>query len=429
MNKLKRYILFLIGLFINSLGVSLVTKASLGTSPISSIPYVLSLNFPLTLGNFTIIFSILLIVLQIIILRKNFKLENILQIPVSIMFGYFIDLTMYLFAWVNPQNYLIKLITLLIGCIVLGFGVYIEVVADVVMLPGESFVRAIVQTWNTNFGTTKIIFDSSMTIIAGIMSFVFFAKLNGVREGTVIAALLVGYIARLFGKYLEFVNPLLFPEEYKNADASTINDNSDNSDKKPFDKNVIVIGRQYGCGGHDIGKALAEELGYKFYDQEIIKMIAGTTGMTSDFIRKQEESMTNSFLYDFVNQMYMYGNKNEEAPKDKIFEAELDAIKELAQKGNCVIIGRCSDYVLHNNENVLKVFFSAPIGNRIKRVMNRLNLSEKEAEQQIRKEDKRRADNYRYYTGRMWGSVGNFDITFNTSLGADYIIKCIKDAM
>ena len=349
MNKLKRYILFLIGLFINSLGVSLVTKASLGTSPISSIPYVLSLNFPLTLGNFTIIFSILLIVLQIIILRKNFKLENILQIPVSIMFGYFIDLTMYLFAWVNPQNYLIKLITLLIGCIVLGFGVYIEVVADVVMLPGESFVRAIVQTWNTNFGTTKIIFDSSMTIIAGIMSFVFFAKLNGVREGTVIAALLVGYIARLFGKYLEFVNPLLFPEEYKNADASTINDNSDNSDKKPFDKNVIVIGRQYGCGGHDIGKALAEELGYKFYDQEIIKMIAGTTGMTSDFIRKQEESMTNSFLYDFVNQMYMYGNKNEEAPKDKIFEAESDAIKELAQKGNCVIIGRCSDYVLHNN--------------------------------------------------------------------------------
>ena len=156
MNKLKRYILFLIGLFINSLGVSLVTKASLGTSPISSIPYVLSLNVPLTLGNFTIIFSILLIVLQIIILRKNFKLENILQIPVSIMFGYFIDLTMYLFAWVNPQNYLIKLITLLIGCIVLGFGVYIEVVADVVMLPGESFVRAIVQTWNTNFGTTKI---------------------------------------------------------------------------------------------------------------------------------------------------------------------------------------------------------------------------------------------------------------------------------
>ena len=101
MDKLKRYLIFLVGLFVNSLGVSLITKANLGTSPISSIPYVLSLNFPFTLGNFTIFFSIFLIVLQLIILRKNFKLEHILQIPVSIVFGYFIDLTMLLFYWVS----------------------------------------------------------------------------------------------------------------------------------------------------------------------------------------------------------------------------------------------------------------------------------------------------------------------------------------
>ena len=203
MNKLKRYLLFLVGLFINALGVSLVTKASLGTSPISSIPYVLSLNFPLTLGNFTILFSIFLILLQLLILRKKFKWENILQIPVSIAFGYFIDLTMYLFFWVNSQNYAVKILALLAGCIVLGFGVYMEVLADVVMLPGESFVRAIVQTWSTNFGTTKILFDSSMTVVAGGLSFLFFGKLNGVREGTIIAALLVGFIARLFGKQKE----------------------------------------------------------------------------------------------------------------------------------------------------------------------------------------------------------------------------------
>ena len=135
MNKLKRYLLFLIGLCINALGVSLVTKASLGTSPISSIPYVLSLKFPPTLGNFTIIFSILLILLQILILRKNFKIENILQIPVSIAFGYFIDLTMYLFFWVNPGNYAMKLAALLAGCIVLGFGVYLEPQRSYLILP------------------------------------------------------------------------------------------------------------------------------------------------------------------------------------------------------------------------------------------------------------------------------------------------------
>ena len=331
-----------------------MTKASLGTSPISSIPYVLSLNFPLTLGNFTIIFSIFLIVLQILILGKNFKLENVLQIPVSIAFGYFIDLTMAMFFWVNPQNYVVKLIALLAGCIVLGFGVYMEVLADVVMLPGESFVRAIVQTWNTNFGTTKIAFDSSMTIIAGALSFLFFGTLNGVREGTIIAALLVGFIARLFGKHLEFIKPYLFPEEEKaKADDQTTAKKEEEERGEDKHKNVIVIGRQYGSGGHDIGKILADKLGYDFYDQEIIKMAAGTTGMTSEFIEKREETMTNSLWYDLVNQMYQYRDEKEEAPKDKIFDAESKVIRELADKGNCVIIGRCSDYVLRDNERVL----------------------------------------------------------------------------
>lgn len=115
MNKAKRYLLFLVGLFINAVGVSLITKASLGTSPISSIPYVLSLHFPLTLGNFTIIFSVLLILLQLLILRKNFRIEDILQIPVSVVFGYFIDLTMYLLFWVEPQGYAVKLVALVAG--------------------------------------------------------------------------------------------------------------------------------------------------------------------------------------------------------------------------------------------------------------------------------------------------------------------------
>ncbi len=102
MEKLKRYLIFLIGLFINSLGVSLITKADLGTSPISSVPYVLSLNFPFTLGQFTIVFSLVLILIQFLILRKNFRLEHLLQIPVSVLFGYFIDL---LTAKINRQYF------------------------------------------------------------------------------------------------------------------------------------------------------------------------------------------------------------------------------------------------------------------------------------------------------------------------------------
>lgn len=212
MEKFKRYLIFLVGLFISSLGVSLVTKANLGTSPISSIPYVLSLNFSLTLGNFTIIFSLFLIALQLLILRNDFKLEHLLQIPISILFGYFIDWTMLLLSFVHPDSYLFKVIALLIGCIILGFGVYCKVLADVAMLPGESFVRAVVQTCEREFGSTKVAFDVTMTVMAALLSFVFAKELNGVREGTIIAALLVGFIARLFGRWFYFVPALLFPE-------------------------------------------------------------------------------------------------------------------------------------------------------------------------------------------------------------------------
>ena len=425
MEKLKRYLIFLVGLFVNSLGVSLITKANLGTSPISSIPYVLSLNFPFTLGNFTIFFSIFLIVLQLIILRRNFKLEHILQIPVSIIFGYFIDLTMILFSWVNPEAYIMKIVYLLIGCLILGVGVYMEVLADVVMLPGESFVRAIVLTWKTNFGTTKICFDVSMSVIAAVLSFVFAGRLAGVREGTVIAALLVGFIARLIGKKLVFLKDMIFPESVSAENENEAKEQTAGT----YGKNVIAIGRQFGSGGHDIGKILAEKLGYDFYDAEIIQMTAGTTGYTPEFIKKNEEIMTNSLLYDLVNQMYLNTDRQDEAPKDKIFEAECQVVRNLAKKGNCVIVGRCADYVLRNSENCLKVFFSAPLASRIRRVAQRQNISEREAKATVQKNEKLRADNYRYYTRRMWGAAGNFDLSLNTDLGEEYIENCIRSAM
>lgn len=214
MEKLKRYVVFLIGLFVNSLGVALITKADLGTSPISSIPYVLSLNFPLTLGQFTILFSLLLIALQLIILRKDFRPEHILQIPVSFVFGCFIDLCMALPFFIQPQAYGMKVLYLLIGCVVLGVGVYMEMLADVVMLPGESFVRSIVFRWGPEFGSTKVAFDVSMTVIAAVLSFVFAGALAGVREGTIVAALLVGFIARLISRRLAFMPRALFGEAH-----------------------------------------------------------------------------------------------------------------------------------------------------------------------------------------------------------------------
>ncbi len=206
---IKRYIFLLAGLFVNGLGVSFITKAGLGTSPITSIPYTLSLGFTPTVGMFTFVFNIFLIILQLILLRRNFQLQNLLQLPIIALFSFFIDLTMSLLGFIQPETYVLKVISLVIGCLILGFGVFMEMVANVAMLPGEATVRAVSDVFSTDFGKTKIAFDSSMTVIAAILSFIMFRHLDGVREGTIVAAILVGFIARLFKKYIGGIEKIL----------------------------------------------------------------------------------------------------------------------------------------------------------------------------------------------------------------------------
>ena len=206
---IKRYIFLLAGLFVNGLGVSFITKAGLGTSPITSIPYTLSLGFTPTVGMFTLVFNIFLVILQVILLRRNFQLQNLLQLPIIALFSFFIDLTMSLLGFIQPETYLLKVISLVIGCLILGFGVFMEMVANVAMLPGEATVRAVSDVFSTDFGKTKIAFDSSMTVIAAILSFIMFRHLDGVREGTIVAAILVGFIARLFKKYIGGIEKIL----------------------------------------------------------------------------------------------------------------------------------------------------------------------------------------------------------------------------
>lgn len=206
---IKRYIFLLAGLFVNGLGVSFITKAGLGTSPITSIPYTLSLGFTPTVGMFTLVFNIFLIILQVILLRRNFQLQNLLQLPIIALFSFFIDLTMSLLGFMQPETYAMKVVSLIVGCLILGFGVFMEMVAHVAMLPGEATVRAVSDVFSTDFGKTKIAFDSSMTVIAAILSFIMFKHLDGVREGTIVAAILVGFIARLFKKYIGGIEKIL----------------------------------------------------------------------------------------------------------------------------------------------------------------------------------------------------------------------------
>ena len=209
----RRYLIFIVGLLLNSFGVAFVTKAALGTSPIAAIPYSLSLIIPkLSLGNWTIIFSLFLIVIQIILLRKKAKkIELLLQVGISFVFGYFIDLSMLCLNAFSPQEYAVKLLSLFVGCVIIAFGAYLEVVADVAMLPGDAFVRAIAKVTRKVYGNIRVMSDVSMALIAGILCFICLHKLLGVREGTIIAALITGNIIKIFVKILKSLSNFLVP--------------------------------------------------------------------------------------------------------------------------------------------------------------------------------------------------------------------------
>ncbi|GKX68355.1 YczE/YyaS/YitT family protein [Inconstantimicrobium mannanitabidum] len=209
----KRYAFFTMGLFVNALGVSLITKAQLGTSPISSVPYTLSKGFPLTMGTFTFFLNMILIIGQILLQKKDFEKIQLVQIPVSVLFAYFIDFTMGMLSFLNPNTYILKVVFLLIGCSILALGISMEVIANVVMLSGEAFVKALSSKLDKEFGTTKVSFDITLVLTACIVSLILFRRIAGVREGTIIAALIVGLIARFFNSKLGFINNMLLVNE------------------------------------------------------------------------------------------------------------------------------------------------------------------------------------------------------------------------
>ena len=200
---LKRYLLLLIGLSIMAFGVAFSIKASLGTSPISSVPYVVSLFTPLTVGTSTIVMHCVFIALQILILRKDYHPIQLMQLPVAVFFGYLTDFGVWAVQGINCDAYWQQWLVCLAGILLVAVGVSLEVKAGVVVLAGEGVVLAICQVLpKIKFGYMKVGFDVTLVVTACILSFVFTGQLQGVREGTVAAALLVGLIAKQIGKFL-----------------------------------------------------------------------------------------------------------------------------------------------------------------------------------------------------------------------------------
>ncbi len=195
---------------------------------------------------------------------------------------------------------------------------------------------------------------------------------------------------------------------------------------------VIAISREYGSGGRLVGAKLAEELGMEFYDKAIISMAAEKSGLSPEFVERSEEMARSSFLYSIV----MAGSSESSMLSpytvptgDKAFFAMSDIIREVAAKGNAVIVGRCADFILRDREDCLKVFVFGDKETRIQRLVKYYGLSEQEAPDRLKKIDKARANYYRYYTGETWGRAHAYDLAVNTgTLGVEKAVEIIKAA-
>lgn len=201
---------------------------------------------------------------------------------------------------------------------------------------------------------------------------------------------------------------------------------------------VITIGRQFGSGGRDVGEAVAKHFGIPFYDKELVEMAAQKSNISHEALKEVDEHATNSFLYSLASGNYSLRGINApiyyEMPiNDKLFIAQAEVIKEVAKQGSCVIVGRCADYVLENeNVDMLNVFIYAPVDYRAQRVMEAQDLKQSKARDKVLKTDKQRRTYYDYYTSRDWGVMTNYDLCINTeklgiSGAADMIIGCVQN--
>ena len=202
---MKRYVFLVIGLGIMAFGVAFSIKGDLGTSPISSLPYVTGQISGLTVGQTTIIMHCVFIVIQILLLRRQFKPVQLLQLPVAIIFGYLTDLAVWAVGAFSYSSYWQQWIYCILGILLVGVGVSFEVVAGAVTLAGEGVVLAVCQVTGQPFGRMKVSFDVTLVVLSVILSFIFLHGLYGVREGTVAAALCVGMVSKTLNPRLKKV--------------------------------------------------------------------------------------------------------------------------------------------------------------------------------------------------------------------------------
>ena len=196
-------------------------------------------------------------------------------------------------------------------------------------------------------------------------------------------------------------------------------------------KTIITIGRQFGSAGREIGRKVAKDLGIKLYDREMLDRAAKESGICQELFETHDEKPTNSFLYSLVMDTYSLGytagSYSDMPINHKVFLAQFDAIKKIADEGPCILVGRCADYALEEYDNVLRLFVHADINTRIRRIARIYDLTDAKAKELIIKTDKKRASYYNYYSSKKWGDAKCYDMCLNSSaVGVEGAVRAIR---
>lgn len=416
---LKRYIFFFLGICLNAFGIALFTRSKLGTGPTSCIPYVVSLKSGLSFGTCTFMFNILLLLGQIILLRKNFPRYQLLQLPVTLLFSILIDGAMKITTFVNTDIYWIALLYNILGCVFRAVGVSCQVVADVVMLSTEAFVKALSDVSKKEFSWIKLFFDVFMAAVAIVLSFLLLGRLESVREGTLIIVLLVGPVSHYFTKRLSFTNyvfenesELVFEPKLKISNSKRI---------------VITVTSEAGSGGRIIAKILGIKLKIPVYDKELVDLIAQEGGFTKRFVQAHNEILYRSTAEAFIQNNFSVENFHSKS-YTRLYEAQERVISKLAERQNCIIVGHCSNFILKDNKNVMNILITADMKNRITYISEKYGLNRHDSQKKIRRQDHNTWEFYLHFTNQDWKDSGNYHLCLNSSLfGYEETADIIED--
>lgn len=420
MKHLKvRIPMYFIGLFVMTIGIALSVKSNLGVSPVSSIPYTITCVWGIEMGKATILFHIVLVLIQILVLRKNFKPVQLLQVLIGVVFGYFTTFCNYMVSFLpTPDNLGICILMVLASTVFVAVGIFLYLPADLIPLAGEGCMQAVSTVTHIEFAKVKIGFDCTMVLVSAVTCLTILHSLGSVGIGTIIAAVLVGtlvgIINRAFGRQRD---RLLGKTDEPVATAEEAASNY-----------VITISREFGSGGREIGKLLTKQLGYHYYDSELIRLAAEKSGYTPEYVEQNEQALKNPILHDFFA-WYAGPLEQTDLPKvDQLFQKESALIRELSRNGSCVIVGRLANYVLKDLPTAYHIFISADAASEAARVCACDHISPEAAAAKVKKVNHERAVHCKHFTKTNWGNVKNYDLCIKSDdFGVNETAQIIAD--